>query len=91
MAEVKILKPSQKSGGTGIKVPYFCFVVFEEAAFAQAAINEKVICNQDFLITCIVLVASILGLGSRLCFFPVPGLRIPILGKFSSTFHTFCK
>jgi hypothetical protein len=41
VAEVKIQKPTPKSGG--MKVPYFCFVVFEEAASASAAIERKVI------------------------------------------------
>lgn len=40
VAEVKILKPNQKNAG--IKVPYFCFVVFEEQASAEAAIRDKV-------------------------------------------------
>jgi len=39
VAEVKILKPNMKNAGA--KVPYFCFVVFEEASAAQAAINDK--------------------------------------------------
>jgi hypothetical protein len=37
---VKILKPNLKNAGS--KVPYFCFVVFEEAASAEAALVEKV-------------------------------------------------
>lgn len=40
MAEVKIQKPMPKS--TGVKVPYFCFVVFEDASSAQLAIEKKV-------------------------------------------------
>lgn len=40
MAEVKIQKPMPKN--TGVKVPYFCFVVFEEATSAQLAIEKKV-------------------------------------------------
>ncbi|CAL8106551.1 unnamed protein product [Orchesella dallaii] len=39
VAEVKIQKPMPKS--TGVKVPYFCFVVFEDAASAQLAIEKK--------------------------------------------------
>jgi len=39
VAEVKIQKPTPKSGG--MKVPYFCFVVFEEASSAQVAIDKK--------------------------------------------------
>jgi len=33
------LKPNQKNSGP--KVPYFCFVVFEEQAAAEAAIRDK--------------------------------------------------
>jgi len=39
VAEVKIQKPMPKS--TGVKVPYFCFVVFEDPASAQLAIEKK--------------------------------------------------
>jgi len=39
VAEVKIQKPMPKS--TGAKVPYFCFVVFEDASSAQLAIEKK--------------------------------------------------
>lgn len=40
MAEVKIQKPMPKT--SGVKVPYFCFVVFEDASSAQHAIDKKV-------------------------------------------------
>jgi len=40
VAEVKIQKPAPKS--SNLKVPYFCFVVFEDPASAQAAIDKKV-------------------------------------------------
>jgi len=47
VAEVKILKPNQKNAG--IKVPYFCFVVFEEQVSAEAAIRDKVTKNRNSL------------------------------------------
>jgi len=39
VADVKILRPNQKKAGT--TVPYFSFVVFEEASAAHNAIQEK--------------------------------------------------
>lgn len=46
VADVKILRPNQKKAGAA--VPYFSFVVFEEASAAAAAIHEKVITTLPF-------------------------------------------